>query len=64
MCLNGEVMNMAGDVMKEAVCPPCGLMIKSYEEKDIANLMIYHAKVKHNAILTEKDVSTQLKVAA
>lgn len=54
---------MAGK-MKEAVCPPCGLVVKAFDEKDIADLMVYHAKKTHDTIITEKDIKAHLKEAA
>jgi predicted small metal-binding protein len=50
--------------LKQVECDPkCGFLIRSHDEKEIAEIAIQHAKKAHSMVITEKDVKTMMKDA-
>jgi predicted small metal-binding protein len=49
-------------VLKQVTCDPsCGFMVRSHDEKELAQIVIAHAKNAHNKDLTETDVKAIMK---
>lgn len=49
-------------VLKQVTCDPsCGFMVRSHDEKELAQIVIAHAKSAHNKELTETDVKAMMK---
>ena len=48
--------------LKSVSCDPaCGFMVRSHDEKELASIVIQHAKKAHNMKLTEKQVKEKMK---
>ena len=54
---------MAEKLKKLECDPKCGFLIRSHDEKEIAEIAIKHAKKAHSMVITEKDVKTMMKDA-
>ena len=58
------MQGVAGDKhnLKSVSCSPeCGFMVRSHDEKELAAIVIEHAKTQHNKAITEKDVKGMTK---
>ena len=57
-----EMKKTETKVLKSASCDPtCGFMVRSHDEKEVAQIMIAHAKKAHSMKMTEKDVKAMMK---
>jgi len=52
------------ETLKKVECDSkCGFMVRSYDEKEIIEIVMQHAKKSYNMTITEKDIKAMMKDA-